>query len=273
MKTRVAFIALGWFVFLLLSCPVCRAGQGTSTDDDRFAALIEQIKPGVVAVGTYYFNDKPKNRYLGTGFVIGDGRHVVTNYHVVQPIQENKKLAYLRIFHSRFSGKALKAKILAVDEFHDLAILGHGADPLPVLKLADSSSVKEGFKVAFTGYPIGFILGLNPTTHTGIISSIAPMLQPSPAARIIDGSLIRHLNDPYDVFQIDATAYPGNSGSPVYRMLTGEVVGVVNKVFVEGKKEHILSEPTGITYAIPARFVTALEKTITPFRQQTGQER
>jgi S1-C subfamily serine protease len=92
------------------------------------------------------------------------------------------------------------------------------------------------------------------------------MLQPSPAARIIDGSLIRHLNDPYDVFQIDATAYPGNSGSPVYRMSSGEVVGVVNKVFVEGKKEHILSEPTGITYAIPARFVTALEKTITPSR-------
>jgi S1-C subfamily serine protease len=251
----------------LLFCPVCRAEQAASPDDDRFAALIEQIKPAVVAVGTYYFNDKPKNQYLGTGFVIGNGRQVVTNYHVVQPVQEQKKLAFLRIFHSRFSGKALKAKILAVDEFHDLAILGHDAEALPALKLADSSIVKEGFKVAFTGYPIGFILGLNPTTHTGIISSIAPMLQPSPAARIIDGSLIRHLEDPYEVFQIDATAYPGNSGSPVYRMSSGEVVGVINKVFVRGKKEHILTEPTGITYAIPARFVSALEKTISPFRQ------
>ena len=56
----------------------------------------------------------------------------------------------------------------------------------------------------------------------------------------------------YSVFQLDATAYPGNSGSPVYDVASGEVVGIVNSVFVKGTKESALSAPSGITYAIPA---------------------
>ena len=74
----------------------------------------------------------------------------------------------------------------------------------------------------------------------------------------------RHLSEPWDIFQIDATAYPGNSGSPVYRVSTGKVIGVVNKVFVKGKKEHALTAPTGITYAIPADFIKTLGKSIQP---------
>ncbi|MCP3876382.1 MAG: trypsin-like peptidase domain-containing protein, partial [Desulfobacteraceae bacterium] len=225
---------------------------------------IAAIKPSIVAVGTYYFNDIPKSSYMGTGFVIKGGKRLVTNYHVVSPVLGKKKLAYLRIFHKNLPDKGIKAKIIATDEFHDLAILEHAGEALPPLKISDSSNVKEGYKVAFTGYPIGLVLGLNPTTHTGIISSIAPLIKPSPTARIIDGELIRHLSDPYDIFQIDATAYPGNSGSPVYKVSTGEVIGVINKVFVKGKKEHALKDPTGITYAIPANFIRTLEKSIKP---------
>ena len=188
----------------------------------------------------------------------------MTNFHVVSGVIEKKKLFYLRIFHKNLSPKGIRAKIIAIDEFHDLAILEQEGDILPALKLADSSDVREGHRVVFTGYPIGFVLGLNPTTHTGIISSIAPLIKPSPSARIISGELIRHLNEPYDIFQIDATAYPGNSGSPVYRASTGKVSGVINKVFVKDKREHALTVPTGITYAIPADFIKILEKSIQP---------
>ena len=65
--------------------------------------------------------------------------------------------------------------------------------------------------------------------------------------------MIRRLRDPYEVFQLDATAYPGNSGSPLYDMATGGVVGVLNKVFVQTTKERVLQDPSGISYAIPAR--------------------
>lgn len=60
------------------------------------------------------------------------------------------------------------------------------------------------------------------------------------------------------MFQLDAVAYPGNSGSPLYDGETGEVIGVINAVFVKGAKENALKDPTGITYAIPSRYVRTL---------------
>ena len=70
--------------------------------------------------------------------------------------------------------------------------------------------------------------------------------------------MVHRLSAPYEVFQLDATAYPGNSGSPLYHPDTGVVIGVINKVFVKESKENLLKEPSGITYAIPAKFAEAL---------------
>ncbi len=64
--------------------------------------------------------------------------------------------------------------------------------------------------------------------------------------------MIGQLQKPrYAVFQLDGTAYPGSSGSPLYDPETGLVYGVINMVFVKGTKEAALSNPSGITYAIP----------------------
>lgn len=112
--------------------------------------------------------------------------------------------------------------------------------------------------MAVIGYPIGFVLGRHPTTHLGSVSAISPIILPSPTARIVDGNLIQQMKSPFDVLQLDATAFPGNSGSPVFRIATGEVVGVINMVFIKGKKEHALQTPTGITYAIPIEHVRRL---------------
>ena len=60
------------------------------------------------------------------------------------------------------------------------------------------------------------------------------------------------------MLQLDATAYPGNSGSPLYDPETGAVYGIVNMVFVKGTKENALSHPSGITYAIPANYIRGL---------------
>jgi len=70
--------------------------------------------------------------------------------------------------------------------------------------------------------------------------------------------LIKRLNDPYPIYQLDATAYPGNSGSPLFLRETGEVIGVINKVFIKESKETVLSQPSGITYAIPGKHVKEL---------------
>jgi S1-C subfamily serine protease len=54
--------------------------------------------------------------------------------------------------------------------------------------------------------------------------------------------------------------YPGNSGSPVFDVATGQVVAVINMVLVKGSKESALTHPSGISYAIPVRFVIDLLK-------------
>jgi len=230
--------------------------------DDELSTLIQRVRTGIVAVGTYHFNTKPMVQFAGTGFAIANGNRIVTNYHVVATIKKNNSLFNLRVFHKNLPIKGVKAIILAEDEFHDLAILEIEGTSLPPLPMGEKQRVEEGHRIAFTGYPIGFVLGLHPTTHIGIISAIAPIILPSPTAKIINGGLIKHLKYPFDVFQIDAVAYPGNSGSPVYRLATGEVVGVINMVFIKSKKEHILKDPTGITYAIPVEFVHKLNRSI-----------
>ena len=73
-------------------------------------------------------------------------------------------------FHPAFSAKGVKAKIAGRDAVHELALFRLHGRKLSPLPLCDSADVREGEGMAFTGYPIGLVLGLNPTTHTGIIS-------------------------------------------------------------------------------------------------------
>jgi len=62
----------------------------------------------------------------------------------------------------------------------------------------------------------------------------------------------------FDIYQLDATAYPGNSGGPLFDANRGEVLGIINMVFVKENKESVLSKPSGISFAIPVRFLRDL---------------
>jgi S1-C subfamily serine protease len=195
----------------------------------------------------------------GTGFVVGDGRHVITNSHVVPKEINTAKLEYLAVFTGRgISPEARQAVVAVTDEAHDLAILRIEGKPLPALSLGDSSRVREGEEYAFTGFPLGAIFGMHPVTHRGIISAITPIALQANAASQLDPAQIRRLRSPYNVFQLDATAYPGNSGSPLYHPQSGTVIGIVNMVFVKEGRENILAKPSGISYAIPAVYARKL---------------
>ena len=85
-------------------------------------------------------------------------------------------------------------------------------------------------------------------------AALTPIVIPAARADKLDARAVRRLSvGAFAVFQLDATAYPGNSGSPVYDSAAGEVVGIVNSVFVKGTKESALTAPSGITYAIPVQ--------------------
>ena len=128
------------------------------------------------------------------------------------------------------------------------------------MQLANGSTVREGEEVAVTGFPIGMVLGLYPVTHRGIVAAITPIVIPAISSRSLTAIQIKRMRNPFVVYQLDIVAYPGNSGSPVYNVETGDVIGVVNSVFVKGTKESVLEKPSGISYAIPVKYVHDLLK-------------
>jgi len=249
------------FSLIVIGVFVSCQGFSARIAADELPDLIEKIKPAIVGIGTYQRTRTPPAMFRGTGFVIGDGLHVLTNAHVLPEAIDKVKFETLAVFTRDGEKQSVRQAVeVATDETHDVALLRIGGSPLPSMRLGNSVKVREGELYAFTGYPIGMVLGLNPVTHRGIVSAISPIAIPAHASRRLNSRMIRRLVEPYDVFQLDATAYPGNSGSPLYDVKRGDVVGIINKVFVQETKENLLERPSGISYAIPIRYAAALLK-------------
>lgn len=167
---------------------------------------------------------------LGSGFFVNRKGYLITNYHV---ILKQKHLAVTRFVKE---GKVLRksiyrdVEIVAVDPFHDLAVLrvdpkaGDG-DIVPLI-FSNIEKARPGETVFVIGNP----MGLDRTVTEGIISQ---------AARNFEGKLY---------IQIDAALNPGNSGGPLFNR-RGQVIGVCNMgaVYLQG-----------LNFAIPIRHVTYL---------------
>lgn len=221
---------------------------------------IERVKPSIVVVGTYKKTASPQFAMRGTGFVISNGNLVATNAHVVpEATTPDDPTLVIQTRNAQGETQIRRAHLAVRDRKHDLALLRVEGPALPALPIRNSNSVREGQNIAFTGFPIGGALGFSPVTHRGIISSITPIALPGGNSQQLNEKLIRQLKSgTFDIFQLDATAYPGNSGSPVFDVASGEVIGIINMVFVKGSKESALTSPSGISYAIPGNFLTDL---------------
>lgn len=243
----VALLALG-----------CLAYSTTATADT--AEVVAKVKQSVAAVGFFKETNSPRFQFRGTGFAVLDGNTLATNAHVVQvtPDTETSVLAIM-IKTGPNQSQTRKAVLLELDSVHDLALLRFEGPALPALALRSTEAAREGQTVLFMGFPIGGALGFSAVTHRGMISSITPVALPSPTARQLDAKSVGRLREGnFDIFQLDATAYPGNSGGPLFDPDTGEVTGVVNMVALKNMKESLLSQPSGISYAIPAKFLLQL---------------
>ncbi|MBX3188549.1 MAG: Do family serine endopeptidase [Labilithrix sp.] len=152
----------------------------------------------------------------GSGFIIDDKGHVVTNAHVVDGADTVKvKLS---------DERELGAKVLGKDERLDVAVLEiQGGKNLPHVTLGSSTGLKVGEPVVAIGNPFG----LGGTVTSGIVSA---------KSRTIGAG-------PYDDFiQTDASINPGNSGGPLFD-LRGQVVGMNTAINPSGQ---------GIGFAIPS---------------------
>ncbi|MDU0356341.1 serine protease [Paraglaciecola aquimarina] len=221
---------------------------------------VAKVKPSVVGVGLYDALGTQTHKLQGTGFVFGDGSLVATNYHVIDQALDPQKVQY----HIVFSGTGRKpnihkVEIIATDREHDLAILKLNKSLVP-LTLASERYVEDGTDVLLTGFPIGAILGLYPATHQGIVAATTPDVIPTAHSSQLSIQMLNRLEKKFMIYQLDITAYPGNSGSPLYDAHSGEVIGILNKVFVKESKESVLEKPSAISYAIPVRYLIDLAK-------------
>lgn len=245
----------------LLGCTLLCAALCTQAAD-ALPEVIARLKPSVLAIGFYNETQSPRFGFSGTGFVVGDGNQLVTNAHVIARTAEdgmgNNSLAvYLPGSSGQDSLRRLD--VIEIDKTHDLALLRFGGDPMPALALNAVQPAREGQMVAFIGFPLGSNLGLSPVTHRGIVSAITSVALPSPNARQLDSRTIKALKDgAFELLQLDATAYPGNSGGPLFDAETGAVIGVINMVALKGTRESALTHPSGISYAIPVEHVLRL---------------
>ena len=211
----------------------------------NFVALAKRLKPEVVNISTTqaaqqmdapnFFGqrdrfgatsprEQPRQRSLGSGFIIEPDGLILTNYHVV----DNAEKITVRLL----DGRELAGKVVGKDQKTDIALVKISARDLPVAPLGDSDQLEVGEWVMAVGNPFG----LDNTVTSGIVSAKDRQIGAGP----------------YDHFiQTDASINPGNSGGPLVN-LQGEVIGIDTAIFSQSGGN------IGIGFAIPINLVKDL---------------
>jgi S1-C subfamily serine protease len=166
----------------------------------------------------------------GSGFVIDDEGHILTNNHVIEGAEKvTVKLGK--------SEKTHPAEVVGTDPGTDIALLkvDAPAKELHPLTLGRSADVEVGDPVVAIGNPFG----LDRTVTSGIISALQRQIQAP------NGFSINH------VIQTDAAINPGNSGGPLINA-EGAVVGINSQIATGGGNGNV-----GIGFAIPIDTIRA----------------
>jgi putative serine protease PepD len=231
--TAVALIALGLGTGVLLDVgkgpaktSTIKVETGAAPADARSAtiqAIYAKASPSVVSVKSR----KSGGAASGTGWVIDNNGHVVTNAHVVDGATDIRVQLNDR-------GEEIPVKLIGADVSSDLAVLelpSGQASKVKPLTLAESNDVKVGDLTVAIGYP----LGLDRTATSGIVSGVGRQIE-APNGFTID-----------KVIQTDAPINPGNSGGPLLDS-RGRVIGVNSQIATAGAG----GGNVGIGFAVPA---------------------
>src|SRR5215218_3092444 len=220
---------------LAAASPASQSRSGGLTARD----IYRQAAPGVVFVRARSVQETPspfeifprqqENLSTGSGFVLDDEGHILTNAHVVA--------SSLDVRVSFSDHRTVAARVVGKDPDTDLAVLA--VDPKEVklhpLTLGDSRAVRVGDPTVAIGNPFG----LERTLTTGVVSALQRRIT-APSGFAIE-----------DVIQTDAAINPGNSGGPLLDA-AGRVIGVNSQIATgEGSSGNV-----GIGFAVPAATVT-----------------
>ena len=218
------------------------SGQGTAKIQGGKApdwqAISKDASASVVSIQV-----KVKNGVgAGSGAVIDNQGHVVTNNHVVDGAQEiNVTLS---------NGQIYTAKVVGTDTTADLAViaLNNAPNDLKPIQYADSDKLAVGEDVMAIGNPLGY----ENTATTGIVSAL------NRPVSVMDESN----NNPVvtNAIQLDAAINPGNSGGPTFNV-AGQVVGI-NSSIASMASSQSEAGSIGIGFAIPSNLVKRISEEI-----------
>jgi S1-C subfamily serine protease len=178
--------------------------------------VVEATSPALISVTAH---DQERNGGAGSGFIISENGHAITNSHVV-----NGRSRLVAITND---GDRIEAQIVGDDPATDIALLKLAARELPVVTLGDSANLRVGQLVIAMGSP----LGLHSTVSTGVVSATGRSMR-SQSGRLIE-SVVQH----------SAPINPGNSGGPLLDS-RGRVIGVNTAIIMQAQ---------GICFAVPSK--------------------
>ena len=166
----------------------------------------------------------------GTGFIVSEEGHIITNHHVIEGCTEVK-------VHK--DGDIYKGKVIANDILNDLALIKSNYKPNVIFPLRDKNpSLLEDIYVA--GFPFGNAISSAVKVTKGVVSSESG------------------LGNNYSNIQIDAALQQGNSGGPILDE-KGNVVGVaVAKLDLQYAMKKFGSIPENINFGIKSSVVENL---------------
>jgi S1-C subfamily serine protease len=192
--------------------------------------VYERVSPAVVNIT---FSARARDAFgraqqaegTGSGFIIDDQGHVVTNHHVAGGAS--------RLDVTLADNTSYTADMVASDQANDLALLKINAPAerlreLTIARLGDSDALRVGQAVIAIGNPFG----LERSASFGIVSSVG-RTRPGEAQRLIS-----------NMIQTDAAINPGNSGGPLLNV-RGEVIGINEQI------EAPTRGNVGVGFAIP----------------------
>jgi 2-alkenal reductase len=216
------------------------AQEGTPSEDApaelSTVDLVAQVLPGVVAIMAYTptdDEDEGQMYSIGSGFVMDDDGHIITNWHVVTGSE---------IYYVTFSnGVYVEAELVGLDPRDDIAVLEVDPDVIPaVIPMGDSDAVVPGQTVVAIGSPSGIT-----NTVTEGIASGSGRTGADPGL-YAQGQCQNYNN----LIQHSAAINQGNSGGPLFNM-HGEVIGI-NTISVTNTRGTDLA---GIYYAVPSNTI------------------
>jgi S1-C subfamily serine protease len=214
--------------------PAAPAADGLTPDERVNVAVYEKTNRSVVNIST--LSVRPDRWLLraipsegnGSGSVLDESGHILTNYHVVQDARQ--------VVVTLHNGESYPAKLVGADPINDIAVIKVEAptEELVPIAIGDSDNLQVGLRVFALGNPFG----LQRTMSTGIIASLNRSLE------VHENWVIKQ------IIQIDASINPGSSGGPLLDS-RGRLIGMNTAIASSGD----VRQSAGIGFAIPVNLV------------------